>query len=776
MSSSVISEGAKGDQEERGGGEETNSNRNCWTSRRERERRQARFSIRVRVINNAGGGDDDDDDDDDASNNGGNNQQQQHYSVTDEDFPIIKELLKYILKGNRSKFSITLINQHHRILSSQIPINYLHLKEEGYESNTYLSHALQKCHAWFGKDYSERIRAYVEQLSTFTIIEFAVWMGKYTIAGSLLVGGINPCIRGYVGGGKENGYQGWEPIVGSKVLRRFFDCFPLLLSTYIIKRVVDLRVLAPRKVLAVAAENGDRSPPLAPFCCKLCKNENMHPSLCFTHHSCGCTICEPCFWLDIIQNIDDRGNLDDVVICPMCKQSYDDCGKGGGGGNETHEHDQGQHEKPECLTPAPTGRAKKSLMKFNDLPANRKALKGSSKRRKTTKESEAIASNWLKAVQPSLGLTQDVRKDKFFNFVERNAIHYVKGCLEAGVDINWQNEYGQTCLYISIWRYLYGGGSSANQIARLLMQYGANPSVAANGGSTALNLLHFHRHHQNGNSNDNCEKLILMIQNYDTEKNDGDIVLGSQENIPLKDLSFESTVGIANSLPLLQILIPPPMSPLSNHHPGAGSYIIDNAISSSQVQILLDLHSNLPIDVTQKKKNLLCSERSYFCDADLDICQLLERVICQVGLAASSSTSRTRKQKGAAAVDDKIQTTAKRCKVLPHMRFLNYSNPGGSLSPHVDLCRVDSFCSSSSTGERPHQERRSTHTLILYLTTCQRGGETSLLEENSPESNILSSISVVQGRMLLFPHPCPHQGNEVVDVPKILLRGELILD
>jgi hypothetical protein len=27
----------------------------------------------------------------------------------------------------------------------------------------------------------------------------------------------------------------------------------------------------------------------------------------------------------------------------------------------------------------------------------------------------------------------------------------------------------------------------------------------------------------------------------------------------------------------------------------------------------------------------------------------------------------------------------------------------------------------------------------------------------------------------LFPHNCPHEGEEVVDAPKILIRGEAIL-
>jgi len=100
------------------------------------------------------------------------------------------------------------------------------------------------------------------------------------------------------------------------------------------------------------------------------------------------------------------------------------------------------------------------------------------------------------------------------------------------------------------------------------------------------------------------------------------------------------------------------------------------------------------------------------------------------------------------------------------MRFLHYTQPGSILAPHVDLCRVDQ-----------DTQQRSTHTFILYLTDCDEGGETSLLGGVSGEkrNDILASVQPKMGRLLLFPHACPHEGNEVVHVPKSLLRGEVIL-
>jgi len=62
----------------------------------------------------------------------------------------------------------------------------------------------------------------------------------------------------------------------------------------------------------------------------------------------------------------------------------------------------------------------------------------------------------------------------------------------------------------------------------------------------------------------------------------------------------------------------------------------------------------------------------------------------------------------------------------------------------------------------------------LYLTTCDHGGETVLLEDISGKS-MLARVKPRTGDLLLFPHDCPHEGNAVQDVPKLLIRGEVIL-
>jgi hypothetical protein len=81
----------------------------------------------------------------------------------------------------------------------------------------------------------------------------------------------------------------------------------------------------------------------------------------------------------------------------------------------------------------------------------------------------------------------------------------------------------------------------------------------------------------------------------------------------------------------------------------------------------------------------------------------------------------------------------------------------------------------------PWNLRASTHTFILYLSESSAGGETHLLRRVpgrnfhlSAAENILATVQPRLGRLLLFPHACPHAGAEVTDPPKLLLRGEVI--
>jgi hypothetical protein len=66
-------------------------------------------------------------------------------------------------------------------------------------------------------------------------------------------------------------------------------------------------------------------------------------------------------------------------------------------------------------------------------------------------------------------------------------------------------------------------------------------------------------------------------------------------------------------------------------------------------------------------------------------------------------------------------------------------------------------------------------TFILYLTDCSAGGETVLLER-LVQPSVLATVTPRRGRLLVFPHACPHKAQPVVahGLPKILLRGEML--
>eukprot|EP00977_Amphora_coffeiformis_P012733 scaffold3224_cov158-Amphora_coffeaeformis.AAC.22 len=179
----------------------------------------------------------------------------------------------------------------------------------------------------------------------------------------------------------------------------------------------------------------------------------------------------------------------------------------------------------------------------------------------------------------------------------------------------------------------------------------------------------------------------------------------------------------------------------SAQHPGAGSYTVDGILDEISNQCLVSIWKSLPV-AEGKKKSGPCSERRYYCDTSRYVTSLLNTAV--------------------AAVSGGLEGVI----FLPFMRFLCYHESGTILAPHVDLCRED-FDSG----------KQSTHTFILYLSDCVEGGATILLGSvsGSGRDEKLAVVRPVRGRLLLFPHACPHEGEKVVDLPKLLIRGEAFL-
>jgi len=93
---------------------------------------------------------------------------------------------------------------------------------------------------------------------------------------------------------------------------------------------------------------------------------------------------------------------------------------------------------------------------------------------------------------------------------------------------------------------------------------------------------------------------------------------------------------------------------------------------------------------------------------------------------------------------------------------------------------------------------------MVHLADCPSGGETVFLQHINQAPNLLHSARggeslqaqvqaqaqaegdggggvlgaarPMRGRVVVFPHACPHSGLPVVDVPKRFLRGELLVE
>lgn len=662
--------------------------RNRWGTARERERRKARREIRARVANGAGVLTHP------KSTSIGTSLQQISLSETqltkqeEEDLQVLRSILRHVEAGKASAFSLTTLSQHFLLLNKPIPVALL----SSFKIKTL-------CTSRFGTEYARWIQEYAFARETCTLYEYAAWLGEYKLLGPMIAGGLDPTVRGklkndmtssIVEEGDVSAEERRRRALSIQVLQRFFDAFPSSLSSYIVKRGIDFRFQYYKEKLRCNDGDDDNT-------CALC---GSNEALLAFGSPCHDVFCESCYWQDILKNIDNR-NDGDVVRCPVCgvSQTPSNC-------NTIAAVDIGD---------SPSERYRLSLEKFQALPADTRELKQLPKRSKP--KTRSLSSSWSEAVAQSIGSSQDVRQDKFFNYAERGCYHFVRGCLVNGVDVNATNEYGQTCLHISAWR-------GYTRLVELLMHFGAVPFIRANGGVTV---------ERSSQSNGHKEIVQLLRQRYPDSPLTDDATI--RENIiKANDVSTSSQ---------LDVLID-----VGADHPGAGAYLIDSGFSSQCIDSMIELWQILPVascEATKKVSKTLCSVRSYFCDSEGQLSRLLTDVISDAFETHSLS--------------------AKQVLVFPHMRFLHYAKPGSVLGPHVDLPRTDIA------------GNHSTHTFILYLFDCNEGGETLLLGAESGDGRdvTLARVSPRKGRLLLFPHACPHEGNEVVDVPKVLVRGEVLL-
>ena len=668
--------------------------KNRWNSKRERERNQARYRIQQRLVKQVECGPEE------TSKHPSPRCPSSANILEEDEIAILAMYVEAVESGSVSTFSLRNLEKHRYILSRRIPIHHLHKRR-------YSEISMSR----FGEQRRDEVTRYLrpmedEGVGSISMLEYCALLGEYDCLKNLIVGAFDLVASDLMAANSDR----YNRVV-QKVSRRLLldKNVPLTLSAYLVKAVAEMRMQGWNW----CAKRTERE-----LCC-LCHHDQRYlPLLCFGG-VCRHTFCEFCLWEDMIGNLDKRLS-GDVVLCPVCSDPYmqNDC-------------PVSASDSAEAL---PSDRLRLSLERYNTLPVDTKALRLLAREKKITRrktKKNTIHNNWLDATILTLGSSQEVRRDRYYRFVIAGDVHSVRCVLEAGVDVNMTNEYHQTPLYLACWR-------GHVDIILLLLSWGADPSIQANGGMSCYNALQ-------ANEVDNLGLLSSFGSKWQDELS---------KSLLLKDRLLLGAIGSErpenNPAPTLTTVTDFD----SVKDCAGGAFYVDNVLPEAVLSKIDELFHSLPVDVSDKaikqKKAKPCSKRSYFCDAEGALRKALEGVVVSV-------------LKG-----DAVGCCPRNAIIFAQMRFLNYDEPSGWLAPHTDLSRTDQVSS-----------QRSTHTFILYLTDAAshglNGGETALLASHAP-GDTLAKVVPKRGRLFLFPHTCLHEGCEVISPPKIILRGEALLE
>jgi len=148
-------------------------------------------------------------------------------------------------------------------------------------------------------------------------------------------------------------------------------------------------------------------------------------------------------------------------------------------------------------------------------------------------------------------------------------------------------------------------------------------------------------------------------------------------------------------------------------------HVLDGALADDYMTSLDAVRNALPID-TEKKRT--AAARRFLCATDgLEWIRagIVRAILDGLGSAGQAG-------EGEGEEDDGTTTTTMLSeddvRILPWMRFLEYSAPGSGLGPHTDA-----LIRCKDTGDW------STHTLLVFCSDCDAGGETTLLSSEDPK-------------------------------------------
>jgi len=453
--------------------------------------------------------------------------------------------------------------------------------------------------------------------------------------------------------------------------------------------------------------------------CPVCDLPNLQP---MRYLRCHHWICERCFWIAVCKQRERE------LCCVTC---------GEGETLESVREEEFREREGEqdlfsslCGPITPSFRAKvakhriESLPKLNQLP----------------KKEPFRARSLLEGKKSFLGAQEGTRNEVFQKAARTGDFCKMVYVLLAGVDVNAEDEYGQICLHLTTFENQF--------LTSYILMYwmGLSPLKAAAGGTTPLLIAISNGYHA----------LAAGIAKYLACESHVNLTLSEICDLAEKDsLRFRELTSISltqspassrtfeRPQPRFQYQIPP-----DSKHPGAGAFTIDDGFPLPFLDSLVAMYHSLTDGPCKKASS---NTRRFYSDTtgrvSNEIRSCMINANCKLPLRA-----------------------------LSHMRFLCYSKKGAALAPHVDLTRA------------LDDGRRSTHTFIIYLQTCERGGGTALLKrqetrgegiDNEAWDKVMEEITIVRvkpriGRLLVFPHFCPHAGLEVIDIPKLLIRGEMV--
>jgi len=381
---------------------------------------------------------------------------------------------KAIALGSASVFSLVALSRDYALLSSSTE------KSTHYWS-TYKIQTL--CTSRFGHGYAKAVLAYRDSIRTSTMLEYAALLGEYGVVGAILSGGIIPLFTtttqtenyhvdchdgdGDGDGDGDDGVIQRKHDVSTIVMKKLLvELMPLTLAVYIVKSIIEMKMwgvvgrleedgrtersagrinMEDERGLRLQQHQHQHQHQQKTFtCCPICfiNTSKSDTLLLRFSDSCNHWSCEICMWQSLIENMDRRIH-GDVVCCPICDRGQNELLPPVARVTE----DEVEQKMSDPVSTIVKCRA--SLHKFQALPLSARQLKKLPKR---SKSKNSIYSTWNDALLPVIGASQDVRKDKFIRYINLGALHHVRACLEAGVDVDLVNEYNQTPLHIACWR------------------------------------------------------------------------------------------------------------------------------------------------------------------------------------------------------------------------------------------------------------------------------------------------------------------------------------